>query len=123
MAARAVRIVSAAGCIAVGSLVGTAAPAAANTPDGWEETDAMPVLDALLLFVGAPLLIAVVLALLVMAPSAIRGDRESGRSRWSEPQWFGAGDPPAVGAARYERAALEAPVSESEQGGGAGARW
>ena len=131
MAARAACTVSAATVVAAVAVLGTAAPAAANTPVGWEPTDAMSLLDALLLFVGGPLLITLVLVGLVMAPSAIRGGEQAGRSgqsRWSEPLWFGGGDQ-LEAAPGAHRAALEAPspspspVSESEPGGGAGARW
>ncbi len=124
-AARAALTVSGAAVVVAGSVLATAAPASANTPVGWEETDAMSVLDAMLLFVGGPLVISVVLALLVMAPSAIRGGgQQAGLSRWSEPQWFGGGDQAAVGRSGGDHAALEAPApAEAEQGGGAGARW
>ena len=124
LAARAALIMPAAAVVALGLVLAAAAPAAANTPEGWEEPDAMSLLDALLLFVGGPLLISVVLALMVMAPSAMRGGgHQSGLSRWSEPQWFGGADQPSVGSARRAPATLEAPPINSEQGGGAGARW
>ena len=127
MAARAAYTVSAATVIAAAAVLVTAAPAAANTPVGWEPTDAMSLLDALLLFVGGPLLLTLVLVAMVMAPSAIRGGEQAGRpgqSRWSEPLWFGGADE-IESASGAHRAALEAPSpsAESEPGGGAGARW
>jgi len=128
MAARAASTVSAAVVLAAAAVLVTAAPAAANTPVGWEPTDAMSLLDALLLFVGGPLLIALVLVGLVMAPSAIRGGEQAGRpgqSRWSEPLWFGGGEQVEAAPGAHP-AALEAPSPSSsmtEPGGGAGARW
>ena len=130
-AARAAATVSAATVLAAAAVLVTAAPAAANTPVGWEPTDAMSLLDALLLFVGGPLLIALALVALVMAPSAIRGGEQAGRSgqsRWSEPLWFGGGDAGRAAPGAH-RTALEAPSSSpssssmTEPGGGAGARW
>ena len=108
-----------------------AAPAAANTPlRGWEGGSDMSLAAALVLFVGGPVSIAVVIALLVMAPSAVRRSRESGEaSWWGQPQWFGG----ELGAGSAERPQLEAAavaagpgaddIDEIAAGGGASARW
>ncbi len=92
----------------------------ANPPVGWEESGAMSLGEALLLFGGSVLAITVVIVGLVLAPAAIRGSRQqSGLMYTSEPQWF-SGAAPTAGSRR----AIEAPASgEGRPGGGASARW
>jgi len=111
-----------------GIVLALAAPAAANTPlRGWEESGAMSLGEALLLFVGVPLAIAVVLALLVMAPSAVSRSRDQGGLSLGDAQWFGG----ELGAGSAERPELEAAAAaagtddldEVAAGGGASARW
>jgi hypothetical protein len=111
-----------------------AGPATANTPlRGWEQGSAMSLLDALLLFGGGTLAIAVVITLLVMAPSAISRSRDQGTlSWWGQAQWFGG----ELGAGSAERPQLEAAAVAAgagpddlddldavAAGGGASARW
>jgi hypothetical protein len=114
--------------LAVGMQVALAAPAAANTPlRGWEETGAMSLGNALLVFVGGPLAIAVVITLLVMAPSAVSHSRDQGSLSLRDAQWFGG----ELGAGSAERPELEAAavaagtddLDEVAAGGGASARW
>jgi hypothetical protein len=64
-------------------------------------------------FVLLPLAVAAVIALLVYAPSWVRGPKyRPGLSWWAEPAWIGGVDSEAV--------ARAAPVHE---GGGCSARW
>ena len=73
----------------------------------------MSVLQALGLFVALPIALYAVVALLVYAPSWVRGPKyRPGLSWWAEPVWIGGGDASAVHTA--------APVAE---GGGCSARW
>lgn len=51
----------------------------------------MSTLNALLLFVGGPLLIIAVITLLVMAPSLAKGPRYRPSQQWdADAEWFGA---------------------------------
>lgn len=105
---------------AVLSLV-AAAPAAADTPVGWEDSDGMGLIQSLLLFGGGAAAISLVVTGLVLAPSLIRGSRrESGQDWWQEPQWFGGGG--LESPSGRERAALPAGTHDPS-GGGASARW
>ncbi|CAN5571940.1 hypothetical protein BH18ACT8_BH18ACT8_06050 [soil metagenome] len=107
----------------------SAPPAAADTPTTWPEPEPMSTLDALLLFVGVPAGLFVLIALLVMAPSVVKGPRyRPGLSWWARPEWFGG---PTEGEGAH-RLALEAgdgsddaPASTHVErtGGGASARW
>jgi hypothetical protein len=115
--------------LAAGLSVALAAPAMANRPlRGWDEGSDMSLMQALLLFVGGPLVLALLIAMLVVAPSVARGSRsQQQQSRWSEAQWFGG----ELGAGSAERPQLEAAsgATSSEDldqvatGGGASARW
>ena len=52
-----------------------ATPAHADVPEGWSEPEAVDSLQALLFFVGGPILLFVLIALAVYLPSMIRGER------------------------------------------------
>ena len=107
-----------------------AVPAAADTPAAWETPPPVNTLQALVVLVGIPALLFVVITLLTLAPSLIRGDRQQrGVASWTEPAWFGnqVKGEPARGeitspADRGEPVAADAESSE-EQSGGASARW
>lgn len=100
-------------------------------PAAWTDPAPMSTLEALLIFVGIPLGLSVVIALLVMAPSVAKGPRyRPGLAWWAEPEWFGA--PPEHG--RDGRPALEpgtqpadavaaAPSGDTADRGGASACW
>lgn len=94
-----------------------AAPAVANTPSTWEDPEPMSTLTALLIFVGGPLALAVVITLLTLGPSLVRGDRNRrGVASWTEPAWFGS----EVDRSEQPRGELE---SSETHTGGASARW
>ena len=111
--------------LAVGTLL-LGSPALASTPDSWPSPPPLPIMNALLIFVGGPLAIIFVVTLLVLAPSLVRGDRQQrGVASWTEPQWFGGpGDAVPAGrrASRGEIGTGEETAGE-EQPGGASARW
>lgn len=80
----------------------------------------MSTAQALLIFVGVPLAVVAIVALLVYGPSALRHPRyKPGRTEWSYgPLWVGGPADPTV--------ALTTTPSErvqSVRGGGAGAGW
>jgi hypothetical protein len=100
-----------------------AAPALAAPPVTWSDPPPMSTLQALLIFAGIPLALILVITLLVMAPSLIRGDRQQrGVSSWTEPQWFG-GPRDAVPAGRHTAHAEVGTGKKAEEPGGASARW
>lgn len=95
----------------------SAAPAGADTPEGWTGQDPYEVdpLQAVLLFVGVPLLLFVVITLLVVVPGIVKGERFTPGGQATADQWFGG---PVKGTAE-----LPAPDAEDSQAGGASARW
>lgn len=97
---------------------GVATPALAAPVDaGAEPGQPLTLVETLLLFVGAPLGLFVLISLFVVAPSVIRGGRQTSPGD-AEPLWFG-------GPNRTERE--EEPTTEAagqpSAGGGASARW
>jgi hypothetical protein len=99
-----------------------ATPAAAATllasarDDGDDPGPGLSVIQTLGIFVGIPVLLFVVIAVLVAAPSAARGPRyRPGLGWWAAPVWFNGPDD-------AERAVRDA-VGSTGQGGGASARW
>lgn len=97
--------------------VSAVAPALATVgrDDGSEPGDGLSVVETLLWFVGLPLLLFVVIALLVMAPSMARGPRyRPGLGWWAAPVWFN-GPEDADTAVRQ--------ATPSTGAGGASARW
>lgn len=126
------------------AVVASAGPAAAATPLGWPDPDAMSTLEALLVFGGIPLALVVGISVFAMAPSIAKGPRyRPGREWWAEPQWFGGpgeledAEPAQITAggqvapvsaagataARVPTAGDTAAAATARVGGGAGARW
>jgi hypothetical protein len=100
--------------------VASAAPAAADTPTSWPDAEPMSTMEVLLVFVGIPAGLALVIALLVLAPSIARGPRYRPGVTWlAQSEQFGAQssapartDADAEGVAAKGGAA-EAPASEA----------
>ncbi len=90
---------------------------AANFDDGQQSGDGLSPLATLAIFIGIPLALFVVIAVLVLAPSAARGPRyRPGLGWWAAPIWFNGPESADVAV----REAVPTPTRES---GGASARW
>ncbi|GAB2881890.1 hypothetical protein [Nocardioides pacificus] len=92
----------------------TATPALADVPVGWSEPDEVNTLDALVVIVGAPLLLALLITFLVLLPSLARGNKSAPGSQGRD-EWFGG---PRKGTAE-----LATPDDAESQAGGARAGW
>jgi hypothetical protein len=97
-----------------------AAPAQADVPKGWggEETQRAPdALHALGLYLGAPLLLFVVIAVLIYLPAMVRGEKllPQHATTDGEGQW--------IGGPRQGIAELPAADGEDSRAGGASGRW
>lgn len=95
-----------------------AAPAHADVPEGWggETTQLEPdLLHALGLYLGAPLLLFVLIALAVFLPAMIRGEKLLPTHEHGEGQW--------IGGPRQGIAELPAPDGEDSRAGGARGSW
>ena len=60
--------------LAVAALLATAAPASADTPEGWPQEEPVDFLHALLLLGGVPLLVFVVIVAMIYGPALARGE-------------------------------------------------
>jgi hypothetical protein len=97
------------------ALVLLPAPVLADVDDGSEGGGGLSVLETLFWFVGVPLGLFLLIALLVSAPSMARGPRyRPGLGWWSAPVWFNGPDSPDSAVRNA------APTTGS---GGASARW
>ncbi len=92
-----------------------AGPAAAGTPDTWPDKEPVDLLEAVLLLGGIPVLVFLLVAALVLAPSLARGESLTPGGSEPETQW--------LGGPRKAAGELAAPDSEGSQAGGAGGRW
>jgi hypothetical protein len=101
--------------LAGGLVAAAAAPAGAEVPDGWSNPSDVNPVEAVLVFVGIPLLLFAVITLLVLLPSLIRGEKFTVGGQATADQWFGG---PVKGTAE-----LPAPDNEESKAGGASARW
>ena len=96
-------------------VVAAGAPAGADVPEGWSNPSEVDPVQAVLLFVGVPLLLFLVITALVVIPGVIKGERFTPGGQATEDQWFGG---PSKGTA-----ALPAPDNDESKAGGASARW
>ncbi len=93
-----------------------AAPAQADPPSTWDNTDNGSVLANLLYLVGVPLLVIAIVTLFVYLPSMVRGQSSEPAMAFQErPEWFGG--------PRRGVEATEGSVPEDGSRGGASARW
>jgi hypothetical protein len=100
----------------------------ADTPTTWPEPPPMSALHAILLFVGVPLAISVVIALLVLAPSLAGGPRYRPSEIWdADAEIFGEApqleSAPAYAEPPQLTAAAEHGHRPEPDSGGASARW
>jgi hypothetical protein len=98
-----------------GLSVALAAPASADVPEFWPDSDNAGTLETLLLLGGVPLLLFVVITFLVYAPSVIRGERIAPGHQVPENQW--------LGGPRKSAGELAGPDTDDSQAGGASGRW
>ena len=101
--------------LAGGLVALSAGPASADVPEGWSNPSDVDPVQAVLIFVGIPVLLFVVITFLVLLPSLIRGERFTVGGQATADQWFGG---PVKGTAE-----LPAPDDEESKAGGASARW
>ena len=92
-----------------------AAPAHADVPQGWAEVNEVDGLHALMLLVGAPLLLFVLIALAVYLPAMVRGEKLLPDHSAGEAQW--------IGGPRQGVAELPAPDGDDSRAGGASGSW
>ncbi|HEV2798032.1 MAG TPA: hypothetical protein VGV65_10475 [Nocardioides sp.] len=101
-----------------------AAPAYADVPEGWDdqtEVNNLDALHALGIYVGAPLLLFVLIVLAIYVPAMARGEKllpdHAGPGGHSVPegQW--------IGGPRQGVAELPAPDGDDSRAGGASGRW
>jgi hypothetical protein len=93
----------------------TAAPAHADMPEGWAPVTDVDELHALMLLVGAPLLLFVLIAVAVYLPAMIRGERLLPDHSAGEGTW--------IGGPRQGVAELPAADGEDSRAGGASGSW
>lgn len=92
------------------------APAGANTPEGWSDPAPVDPIHFLLVLLGAPLALAVVIALAVYVPALARGESVSPSAVGAiESEWFGG--------PRKTHDELAAPDDAESKSGGASGRW
>ncbi|MEP6759741.1 MAG: hypothetical protein ABJA93_00050 [Sporichthyaceae bacterium] len=88
---------------------------AAQLDDGEVPGKGLSAIETLLLYVGAPALLFLVIALLAMAPSMTRGPRyRPGLGWWAAPVWFNGPDDADTAVRR---------ATPTTDGGGSSARW
>ena len=94
------------------------APVHADVPEGWggQTEHAQPdALQALALYVGAPALMFLLIAVAVYLPAMVRGEKLLPDHSGGEPQW--------IGGPRQGVAELPAPDGVDSRAGGASGRW
>ena len=96
-----------------------AGPASADVPEGWSDPEQVPVLNALLILVGLPLLLILLITAAVYLPAMARGERVAPGAAPVANQWFGG---PREGTRELESGAGREQAHEAETGG-AGGRW
>ncbi len=95
-------------------------PASAEVPEGWSsDPEQVPMLEALLILAGIPLLLIVLISAAVYVPAMVRGERVAPGAAPVTDQWFGG---PRGGARELESGSGRERAAESETGG-AGGRW
>jgi len=114
-----VRRTGRASALAAGAVLALlAAPAHADVPEGWggqTEHEQLDALHALALYVGAPVLLFLLIAVAVYLPAMVRGEKLLPDHSAGEPQW--------IGGPRQGVAELPAPDGADSRAGGASGRW
>ena len=97
------------------TIIATAAPASADTPEGWPEEPSIDVVEMLLILGGIPLLVFLAVVALIYGPPLARGESVRPGGEQLESQW--------LGGPRKSAGELAAPDTEDSKAGGAGGRW
>ncbi|MDZ5660187.1 hypothetical protein SFC79_00285 [Nocardioides sp. S-58] len=95
-----------------------ASPVHADVPEGWggeTEVNSLDTLNALAIYVGAPLLLFVIILVAVYLPAMVRGEKLLPDHSAGEGQW--------IGGPRQGVAELPAPDNENSRAGGASGSW
>jgi hypothetical protein len=101
--------------LAVAAILVTAAPASADTPEGWPKEEPVDLLNAVLYLGGVPVLVFLVVVALIVGPALARGESIKPGEQPLESQW--------LGGPRKSAGELAAPDSEGSKAGGAGGTW
>jgi hypothetical protein len=96
-----------------------ATPAHAAPPETWEQADNGSTLWNLVLFIGVPVAVALLLALLVYLPSMMRG-RSSEEAFQERAEWFGG---PRDGLDSTATGGPDSHATSDSLKGGAGGQW
>lgn len=100
---------------------GSLAPATADTPAGWDTGPKATALDFLLVLVLIPLGLSLVISILVLVPSMVRGrGYEPGHSWRGRSEWFGG---PQKGVRAADEVSPEKLEAEDKGTGGGSGRW
>jgi hypothetical protein len=98
-----------------------AAPAFAAPPEAWPDAEATSALDYLLILLVIPLGLALVITVLALVPSMIRGEKYTPGQAWrNENEWFGG---PKDGLEAADQTDVKAVEAGEADRGGASARW
>lgn len=106
---------------AVTLVVGAVAPAAADTPVGWDQQPDISALDYLLVLLLIPLGLALLITVLTLIPSMARNrGYEPGHSWRGRSEWFGG---PQKGVRAADEVTPERLEAEGRGAGGGSGRW
>ena len=101
--------------LAIAAVLVTAAPASADTPEGWPKEEEIDFVEMLLIMGGIPLLVFLVVVAMIYGPPLARGESVRPGGEQLESQW--------LGGPRKSAGELAAPDTEDSNAGGAGGRW
>ncbi len=101
--------------LAAAAILITAAPASADTPEGWPKEEPIDFVEMLLVLGGIPLLVFLVIVALAYGPALARGESVKPGAQPLESQW--------LGGPRKSGGELAAPDAEGSKAGGAGGSW
>ncbi|MGQ0844864.1 MAG: hypothetical protein ACT4QF_12080 [Sporichthyaceae bacterium] len=117
-------------CTSFGALVvgvALAAPAAAlERDDGDDPGEQMSTLEALMLFGVVPIALMLLITLLTVLPSMVKGNKKPGINWDAQPEWYGGPEgekAPEVEAGRQALTGTVVSGGETDDGGGSSARW
>ena len=101
--------------LAVATILATAGPASADTPEGWPEEESIDFVHMLLVLGGIPLLVFLAVFAFILGPPLARGESVRPGGTPPETQW--------LGGPRKSAGELAAPDSDDSKAGGAGGNW